>query len=114
MAGLGFTADQGRNFSREDGNIGAVCEAQSCCCLGDRLVLIASIAEEQIDPGWKLNGSGLVLGKTELLGQLSLAVVDFAGVLPLAMRQCQPGLITQDPLQLERRRCLDQSFFAVL
>ena len=55
-AGLGFTAGKRGNFSREDDNIGAVRESQSCGCLRNQLVLIADIAEEQIDPGWELNG----------------------------------------------------------
>ena len=40
--GLGFTARKGRNFSREDGNIGAVREGQSCGCPGDRLGMSGS------------------------------------------------------------------------
>src|ERR1700693_150787 len=94
---------KGGNFSRHDGNIGGVRESHGCGCLRDRLVLVAHIAEEQIDPGWSLNGSGLIFCKAELLGQRSLTGVDFAGVLPLAVRQRQPRLINQDPSQLERR-----------
>src|ERR1035437_1485563 len=70
MARLGLPTGKGRNFSRQNGNIGTVRQSQSFGRLGDRLVLVARLAKEQIDPGWILNRSRLVLCKTETLRQL--------------------------------------------
>ena len=93
VAGLGFVAGKGCNFSRKDGNVRAVRDVQSCGCLGNRLVLVTCIAEEQIHQGWDLNHRGLVLCKSELLCQLSLMGVEFTGVLPLSMHHGQSGFV---------------------